>query len=252
MIDATGLHGLFVGLHIGGLVLAAAGLLGLTFQVFRWRSIHGRWPRLGWFFRSTPKIADPLAYGGAVALLVGFWGRTIMEFPSWSGSNLGPSTQTLNMAMLSVLASELWLIFLFLKFSYRGRVRRSQGLLAIYLGTGFLALGLAGVASSLGGRLAGGTSLLDTIYGVFIIDPSTPWIFYPFTWFAEVVRDVRPFFGLPPQTVYLLLATADVAVILAVISHFVSEYLRPRLRAERESRRTPEESPDQSEGRTPT
>ncbi|MFQ5838666.1 MAG: hypothetical protein ACE5HJ_07770 [Thermoplasmata archaeon] len=229
MVQAVDLHTIFSEIHVGSLTLAGAALLGLAFHAFHMRFLRGRWSWLDRLSRVTPRLADPAAHVGAIFGLIGFVGSIVTGIFTWPAQALWSSAEVLNKVMLSTLALELWIIFVFLRLSRGTQVLASRRLLYIYLGVGFVAFGLTTVAASLGGHLAGKESLLDPLYAALGIDTAALWILLPFAWLMDLIYGGPPLLGLTIQNFYRLLLLLDLMVVAVVVFVLITTYVKPRL-----------------------
>ncbi|NIN65702.1 MAG: hypothetical protein GTO63_13610 [Anaerolineae bacterium] len=229
MVHAVDLHTIFSELHVGSLTLAAVALIGLTFHAIHMHFLRGHWRWLDRLSRVTPRLAVPVAHVGAIFGLIGFTGSIVTGVFTWPARALWSSHEVLNKVMLSTLALELWIIFVWLRLSRGTRVLTSRRLLHLYLGIGFVAFGLTTTSASLGGHLAGKESLLDPLYSAINIDTSAPWILLPFAWLIDLVYRWPPLSGLPIQSIYRLLLLVDLAVVVAIVLLVASVYRKPRV-----------------------
>ncbi|MFQ6012170.1 MAG: hypothetical protein ACE5LS_00780 [Thermoplasmata archaeon] len=225
-MHASDLHTVFSEVHVGSLTLVGVALVLLVLHHAHMRLLRGRWKRLDRLSLAIPRMADPVAYLGAMFGLFGFVGSVVSGTFTWRPEALWSTPEVLNKVMLSVLALELWIVFIAVRFRYGIEVLRTRRLLALYLAVGFVAFGLTTVSASLGGHLAGKESLLDPVYRALLIDTTAPWTLAPFVWLVNLAYGAPPFFGMPVRGFYVLLLLLDLGVVAAVVALLLRHYVR--------------------------
>lgn len=216
MVHSADLHTVFSELHVGALTLTGVALVGLALHALHMRFLRGRWTRLDNFSGAIVRLGDPTAYVAALFGVVGFVGSIITGVFSWPAQALWSTHEVINKVMVSTLALELWIIFVFLRFRYGTRILAAHRRLVLYLTVGFVAFALTTVAAGLGGHLAGKESLLDPLYAALGIDPTTPWILPAFAQLMDLVFAAPLFLGFPILNLFRFLLVLDVLVVVAI------------------------------------
>ncbi len=133
---------------------------------------------------------------------------SVVGFYVWPVETLMSSSLGLNKVMLSIFATELWVLFVAIRSKYGKDLWKYGGLATIYVLTGFAAFFSMVLTGSFGGHMAGKGSVLDPVYELTGVDPEAFWV---------IGFDMVP----------ALIAVAFIEIV-AVFTIFLHQRLRPR------------------------
>lgn len=202
-VTPSGLHTVLVGLHEGMLTLAALSIIVIILASVVRKSSNQRLKNLS---EKAIAFAEPTSVFGAlfgsIILIVSAY---VGMFITTSGFDSLPGSQLLmNKTMTAIFALEFWIIFLIIRVRYGKNLWNRNLLATVYAIIGLLGFLFTLETGSIGGTLAGKGSILDPLYDMTGIHP-TSW------------------FGLPAMAMYAL---AGVTILLGLI--FAYSYMKSR------------------------
>ena len=182
MVSLSAFHAVTVELHGGMLALAAICLLVLVIgAVFR-RTLGKRAKRLASLMQKAVEYAEPTAYVAAIGGIVGLILSSVSGYFIASGMYSSASEALVNTPImmnkitLTIIALELWVLFVAIRGWYGRDLWNVRSLGATYVLMGLAAFTFTMVAGSMGGHMTGKGSILDPIIDTVGIDYSTPWV----------------------------------------------------------------------------
>ena len=188
MVDLAAWHSMLIELHSGTLTLATICILAIILDRIHLRmSGNRKKPSSFWSTDSSmgklSRYTDPTAYISGILGVIGLVTSAIVGIYVWPIELITSSALGLNKVMFSIFATELWIIFIFMRSKYGENLWKKSAMATIYsfLGIlGFLCIVIAGSLGAhmtvLGAQLPELTkkgSIIDPIYALFGIDPLT-------------------------------------------------------------------------------
>jgi len=176
MSSLVALHSMLVELHGGMLTLAAVCILATVVSRthFRMRKSSDNygifWPADS-FVGKLAQYAEPTAYVAAIGGVVGLITSAIVGFFVYPIDFITSNSLGLGKVAFSVFATELMIVFVFLRSRYGQNLWKNKGTATVYACVGLIGFLLMVQAGSLGGHMAGKGSVLDPVYALVGIDP---------------------------------------------------------------------------------
>ena len=171
-------HSVLKEMHGGMLTLAAICILAIVIDRIHLRMAgknggHGSfWSTdsvTGKLFRYT----EPTAYLAGIFGVIGLITSAIVGTYVWPTELITATVLGLNKVMFSIFATELWIIFVFLRSKYGENLWKHTGMAIVYSFLGLLGYLFVVITGSLGAHLSLKISVIDPIYDLFGIDPLT-------------------------------------------------------------------------------
>lgn len=178
MLELAPLHSVLKEMHTGMLTLATICILiividRIQLKLRKTSNKHGSfWSTdsvKGKFFRYT----EPTAYLAGIGGVIGLITSSIVGTYTWPIELLTTSALSLNKIMFSIFATELWILFVFLRSKYGEKLWKNNSMAALYCCLGLLGFLFIVLTGSLGAHMSGKASIIDPIYALFGIDPLT-------------------------------------------------------------------------------
>ena len=180
MVDLglAALHSMLIEMHGGMLTLATICILAIVIDriYLRTRRTNNRhdsfWSTdsvMGKLFRYTEPTAYLAGIGGVIGLII----SAIVGTFVWPMEILTTTALPLNKIMFSILATELWIIFVCLRTKYGENLWKNSAMATVYACLGILGFLFMVIAGSLGAHMSGKVSVIDPIFALFGIDPVT-------------------------------------------------------------------------------
>jgi hypothetical protein len=171
-------HSVLKEMHGGMLTLATICILAIVIDRIHLRMAgknggHGSfWSTdsvTGKLFRYT----EPTAYLAGIFGVIGLITSAIVGTYVWPTELITATVLGLNKVMFSIFATELWIIFVFLRSKYGENLWKNTGMAIVYSCLGLLGYLFVVITGSLGAHLSLKISVIDPIYDLFGIDPLT-------------------------------------------------------------------------------
>ena len=206
MVDLAVLHSMLIEMHGGMLTLATFCILAIVaarihLRMRRTNEKYGSsWP-MDSFLGKLARYAEPTAYLAGIGGVIGLITSAIVGIYVWPLELVTTSALALNKIMFSILATELWIIFIILRSKYGEPIWKNRALATVYACVGLVGFLFMVLAGSMGAHMTGKTSVIDPIFTLFGINPLT---------FGAVGNDFVILF----ISVSLVLAVAPLAAVL--------------------------------------
>jgi hypothetical protein len=107
--------------------------------------------------------------GGVIFLII----SAIVGSYLWPIEFITTSALGLNKVMFFIFATELWIIFVYLRSKYGENLWKNSGMATVYACLGILGFLFMVLAGSLGAHMSGKVSVIDPIFELFGINPVT-------------------------------------------------------------------------------
>lgn len=171
-------HSVLKEMHGGMLTLATICILAIVIDRIHLR-MAGKNGGNGSFWSTdsvTGKLfryTEPTAYLAGIFGVVGLITSAIVGTYVWPTELITASALGLNKVMFSIFATELWIIFVFLRSKYGENIWKNTGMAILYSCLGLLGFLFVVITGSLGAHLSLKISIIDPIYDLFGIDTLT-------------------------------------------------------------------------------
>lgn len=181
MVDLGALHSMLIEMHGGMLTLAATCILAMVIVKFhrRMRRTSKKygvfWP-LDSFIEKLARYTEPTAYLAGIGGVLGLVVSAVVGYYVWPAEVLMGSALGLTKIMFSIFATELWILFVFIRSRYGEGLWNNGGLATVYVCTGFAGFLFMVLTGSFGGHMTKGVSVLDPIYELLGVNPDAFWI----------------------------------------------------------------------------
>ena len=188
MVDLAAWHSVLIEMHNGMLTLATICILAIIIDRIHLR-ISGTNDGEGGFWSTDSSMGklsrytEPTAFVAGIGGIIGLVTSAIVGIYVWPIELITSSALGLNKVLFSILATELWVIFVFLRSKYGENLWKSGGLATVYSFLGLLGFLFIVIAGSLGSHMtvlgsqlaeyAKKGSIIDPIYAFLGIDPLT-------------------------------------------------------------------------------
>jgi len=182
MVSLSVFHAITVELHSGMLALTAFCITIIIINSIYKRTLGKRTKRFGKFLQKAAVYAEPTAYLAAIGGVIGLILSSISGYFITSGMYTSASEAlvnspiTMNKIMFSMIALELWIIFVVVRSWYGPKLWKIKPLASMYIGMGLIAFTFTAIAGSMGGHITGKGSILDPLLESFGITYSSPWV----------------------------------------------------------------------------
>lgn len=182
MVSLSAFHAVTIELHGGMLALAAFCILIIIFAALYERTFGRNTGRFAGFFQKAAKYSEPTAYMAAIGGVIGLILSSITGYLIVAGMYNTPSEAlinsppTMNKIMVTIIALELWIVFVVVRSWYGPKLWKVKYLARAYMLIGLVAFALTMIAGSMGGHMTGKGSILDPLLELFGITYSNPWM----------------------------------------------------------------------------
>lgn len=181
MVDFGALHAMLIEMHGGMLTLATACIAAMIVA-----KIHQRlrrtskkygifWP-LDSFLGKLARYAEPTAYLAGIGGVAGLVASAVVGFYAWPAEVLMNSPLGLNKIMLSIFATELWILLVIIRSVHGEDLWKNNVLATIYVCVGLAGFLFMVTTGSFGGHMTLGVSVLDPVWELLGINVDTFWI----------------------------------------------------------------------------
>ncbi len=187
MVDLSALHSMLIEMHGGMLTLATICILAIVIDRIHLR-MSGNNGRSGGFWSNDSvmgtlsRYAEPTAFVAGIGGVIGLIISAIVGYYVWpiellTSSALGTLGWT--KVMFSIFATELWIIFVFLRTKYGENLWKNSATAIVNSCVGIIGFLLMVIAGSLGAHMTDISnmtdkgSVIDPIFALFGIDPLT-------------------------------------------------------------------------------
>lgn len=170
MVSMSALHSLTAELHAGFLTLAFLCIMIVAASqiAVRYRS---RMPkRLVGLAIRVRGYAEAAGYVGAVGGLLGLLLSAWTGMYAWPASALLDSPEVRNKIMLTVFATVLWSMVVFIRMRFGRGLWTCPAMATVYAALAFVAYGVVGMTGSFGAHLTVGESVLDPLWNFVGVD----------------------------------------------------------------------------------
>lgn len=181
MVDLAAVHSMLIEMHGGMLTLAAVCILATVVARIhqRMRRTSERygvlWP-LDSLMGTLARYTEPTAYLAGIGGVIGLIASAIVGFYVWPIEAITTSAVGLSKVMFSVFATELWIVFVFIRSKYGENLWKNRGMAAVYASSGIFGFLFMVLTGSFGGHMAGKGSVLDPVYALLGVNPEAFWI----------------------------------------------------------------------------
>jgi hypothetical protein len=178
MVAITTIHSMLVELHGGMLTLAFICILA-TVVARNYLKMRRTSDSFGVFWPADSLMgkvamyAEPTAYVAGIGGVIGLIASAIVGFYSWPLDLITATPLGLNKVMFSVLATELFAIFVLVRSKYGVNLWNNGGTAAVYSLLAVFGFGFMVIAGSYGGHMMLKGSVLDPVYTLLGITPET-------------------------------------------------------------------------------
>ena len=178
MVNLISLHSLLVEMHGGMLALATFCILAIVIARIHLRmrrtkeSYGGFWP-MDSFMGKLARYAEPTAYLAGIGGVIGLITSAIVGIYVWPIELITTSALGLSKVMFFIFATELWIIFVYLRSKYGENLWKNSAMATVYACLGLLGFLFVVLAGSLGAHMSGKSSVIDPIFALFGINPVT-------------------------------------------------------------------------------
>jgi hypothetical protein len=181
MIDFKILHSVLIEMHGGMLTLATVCLLATIISKFH---LHMRrtskkygflWP-LDSILKKLAEYGEPTAYIAGIGGVIGLIAAAIVGSGAWPAEALMTSSLGLNKIMLTIFATDLWIMFVLIRSKYGRKLWDKRGLALVYSCTGLAGFLFMVTTGCFGGHMTYGVSLLDPVWDLLQVNVNSYWI----------------------------------------------------------------------------
>ena len=177
MTSLVAWHSMLVELHGGMLALTAFCIFAILLSRAHFNSrktseTYGLFWVADSYVGKLAQFAEPTAYLASIGSVIGLIAAAIVGFYVYPLSFITSSPLGLSHVFLAILATDLMIVFVFLRSRYGQGLWNNRGTAAVYAGVGFLGFLCMVLSGSLGGHLAGTGSVLDQVYAFVGINPN--------------------------------------------------------------------------------
>ena len=184
MVDLSVFHSVLIEMHGGMLTLATICILAIVIDRIHLR-MSGTNNKPGGFWSTDSvmgklsRYAEPTAYVAGIGGVIGLILSAIVGSYVWPIELITATALGLNKVMFSIFATELWIIFVFLRLKYGENLWKNSAMATLYTCLGVLGFLFVVLAGSLGAHMTdianmtSKGSVIDPIYALFGIDPLT-------------------------------------------------------------------------------
>lgn len=185
MVDLAALHSMLIELHSGTLTLATICIIANIIDRIHLR-MSGNSDKLGSFWSSDSSMGKLSRYTDPTALLSGIFGIIGLIISAIVGAYVWPielltssamGTLGWTKVMFSIFATELWIIFVFLRTKYGENLWKNSTMTIINSSVGIIGFIFMVIVGSLGAHMSDIAnmtekgSVIDPIFELFGIDP---------------------------------------------------------------------------------
>lgn len=175
MLELAPFHSVLKEMHTGMLTLATFCILIIVIDRIQLKtrktSKNGSFWSTDTVMGKLYSYTEPTAYlagiGGVIFLII----SSIVGTFTWPIELLTTSALSLNKIMFSIFATELWILFVFLRSKYGEKLWKNNSMATLYTCLGLLGFFFIVLTGSLGAHMSGKASIIDPIYALFGIDP---------------------------------------------------------------------------------
>jgi hypothetical protein len=182
VVSLSAFHSITIELHGGMLALAAFCIIMIIWNAVWKRTLGKKTKRFSRFFAKAAEYAEPTAYLAAAGGIIGLVLSSITGYLIVAGSYNSASEAlinspiTMNKIMVSIIALELWIVFVAVRSWYGPKLWKAKPLARAYMMIGLSAFGFTMIAGSMGGHMTGKGSILDPMLHYFGITYNDPWV----------------------------------------------------------------------------
>jgi hypothetical protein len=178
LVNLISLHSMLIEMHGGMLTLATFCILAIVIarihlRMRRTKESYGSFWPMDSLMGKLARYAEPTAYlagiGGVIFLIT----SAIVGSYIWPIEFITTSPLGLNKIMFFIFATELWIIFVYLRSKYGENLWKNSGMATVYASLGVLGFLFMVLAGSLGAHMSGKESVIDPIFELFGINPVT-------------------------------------------------------------------------------
>jgi hypothetical protein len=178
VVNLISLHSMLIEMHGGMLTLATVCILAIVIarihlRMRRTKDSYGSFWPMDSFMGKIARYAEPTAYlagiGGVIFLII----SAIVGIYIWPIEFITTNVLGLNKVMFFIFATELWIIFVYLRSKYGENLWKNSGMATVYACLGVLGFLFMVLAGSLGAHMSGKESVIDPIFELFGINPVT-------------------------------------------------------------------------------
>jgi hypothetical protein len=178
MVAIETIHSMLVELHGGMLTLAFICILATVIarthlKMRKTSESYGVFWPVDSFMGKIAVYAEPTAYVAGMGGVIGLIASAIVGFYSWPLDLITATPLGLNKVLFSVLTTELFIIFVFLRSKYGVNMWKSGGTAAVYSSLAVFGFLFMVIAGSYGGHMMLKGSVLDPVYAILGISPET-------------------------------------------------------------------------------
>jgi hypothetical protein len=184
LVDLSTLHSILIEMHGGMLTLAAICILAtvidrIHLRMRRNNDRHGSFWSTDSAVGKLSRYTEPTAYVAGIGGVIGLITSAIVGSYVWPIELITTSALGLSKVMFSIFATELWIIFVFLRAKYGENLWKNSAMATVYACLGVLGFLFMVIAGSLGAHMSDLAhmsdrgSVIDPIYALFGIDPLT-------------------------------------------------------------------------------
>ncbi len=176
MVDLGAVHSMLIEMHGGMLTLAAVCILAtvvarIHLRMRRTSERYGVFWPIDSFMGKLARYTEPTAYLAGIGGVIGLIASAIVGFYVWPIEFITTSALALSKVMFSVFATELWIVFVFIRSKYGENLWKNGGTAAVYAFVGIFGFLFVVIAGSFGGHMAGKGSVLDPVYALLGVNP---------------------------------------------------------------------------------
>ena len=175
---------MLIEMHGGMLTLATICILATVIDRIHLRMSgtnggQGSFWSTGSVMGKLSRYAEPTAYVAGIGGVIGLITSAIVGTYVWPIELITSSALGLNKVMFSIFATELWIIFVFLRTRYGENLWKNSVMATVYSCLGVLGFLFMVLAGSLGAHMSAIAnmsdkgSVLDPVFALFGIDPVT-------------------------------------------------------------------------------
>ena len=181
MVDLVAVHSVLIELHGGMLTLAAICILAtvvarIHMRMRRTSERYGIFWPIDSFMGTLARYTEPTAYLAGIGGVIGLIASAIVGFYVWPIEAITTSALGLSKVMFSVFATELWIVFVFVRSKYGENLWKNGGMAAVYACSGIFGFLFMVLTGSFGGHMAGKGSVLDPVYALLGVNPDAFWV----------------------------------------------------------------------------
>jgi hypothetical protein len=178
MVAIATVHSMLVELHGGMLTLSficiiATFIARTHLRMRKTNESYGVFWPVDSLMGKIATYAEPTAYLAGLGGIIGLITSAIVGFYAWPLELITATPLGLNKVLFSVLATELFIIFVLLRSKYGINLWKNSGTSAVYSSLAVIGFLFMVIAGSYGGHMMAKGSVLDPIYDLLGITPET-------------------------------------------------------------------------------